>query len=279
MDALIFDLDDTLVADEVAATTAFLRTCLYAQSHYGINLPGFQTIIREVSRNYWYHSPARDFCVKVGISSWEGLWADFSGNGENLEILRQWAPTYRKLTWLTTLQRFSINDEDFALKLAEKYQSVREELYVVYRDVEPALESLKGHFKLGLLTNGVPNLQLRKIAETGLGKYFDAVVVSGDLGIGKPDKRIFEWMLSRLHVRPDSAMMIGDSLKSDVAGAQSAGLKAAWLNRLDEEPGEADAPDIVLKNLYGLRKIVEREISLASNSIPDPIPDPGSVSR
>src|SRR5512141_1947307 len=115
MDAIIFDLDDTLVADEVAASTAFLKTCLFAQAHYGMNLPGFQNTIQRVCRDYWHQSPAREYCVRVGISSWEGLWASFSGPGQNLAALRQWAPTYRKLSWQTTLKAFNIDDEPFAL--------------------------------------------------------------------------------------------------------------------------------------------------------------------
>ena len=98
MEALIFALDDTLVADEVSATTAFLKTCLFAQAHYGINLPGFQPTIREVCRSYWYQSPVREYCQRIGISSWEGLWAEFKGADENLKILRDWAPIYRKLS-------------------------------------------------------------------------------------------------------------------------------------------------------------------------------------
>jgi len=259
MDALIFDLDDTLVADEISATTAFLKTCLYAQSYSGMNLPGFQATIREVCRGYWYKSPAREFCVQVGISSWEGLWASFAGADKNLKTLRQWAPTYRKLSWLMTLKKFNIDDEAFALQLAEKYISARDELHIVYHDVEPALESLRTQYRLGLLTNGAPDLQWKKIEATGLDEFFDVIVVSGEYGIGKPDKRIFDKMLSLLNVAPESALMVGDSLKSDVAGARAIGMQAVWLNRMDESPDEAFTPELVVKDLYELRRLLERE--------------------
>jgi putative hydrolase of the HAD superfamily len=249
MEALIFDLDDTLVADEVSATSAFLKTCLYAQAHYGINLPGFHATIREICRSYWHQSPAREYCLRVGISSWEGLWAEFDGADENLRILRNWAPIYRKLSWLTTLQRFGIDDEAFALKLADKYIVSRRELHVIYRDVVPALEAFKSRYRLGLLTNGAPDLQRRKIAGAGIGKYFDAVVVSGEVGIGKPDTRVFEMLLSRLNVAPESALMVGDSLKSDIQGAHAVGMKAAWVNRSGKAPDSSIIPDFVVNDL------------------------------
>jgi len=249
MEALIFDLDDTLIADEVSATTAFLKTCLFAQTHFGINFPGFQATVREVCRSYWHQSPAREYCIRVGISSWEGLWAEFDGEDENLRILRNWAPAYRKLSWFTTLQKFGIDDEAFALKLAEKYILSRQELHVVYRDVVPALEIFKSRYRLGLLTNGSPDLQRRKIEGAGIGEYFDGIVVSGEVGIGKPDARVFEMLLSRLKVAPESALMIGDSLESDIQGAHAVGMKAAWVNRLGQISGSYNFPDIEVNNL------------------------------
>jgi putative hydrolase of the HAD superfamily len=258
MDALIFDLDETLVADEVSASTAFLKTCLFAQAHYGISMPGFQATIREVCRDLWHHSPAREYCVRIGIGSWEGLWAEFSGVDENLRILREWAPIYRKLSWSTTLKRFGIDDETFAVEMAYKYILTRRELNIVYRDVLPTLESFKNHYRMGLITNGAPDLQRRKIKEAGLGKYFDAIVISGDVGIGKPDALIFEKALTLLDVYPDSALVIGDSLKSDIQGAHNCGMKAAWVNRSENAADYPIIPDFTVRGLDELGEVLRQ---------------------
>jgi putative hydrolase of the HAD superfamily len=258
--ALIFDLDDTLVADGASAATAFHKTGLFAQTHYGRNLVGFYDTVREVCRGYWYQSPARAYCIEVGISSWEGLWADFTGNDENLRILREWAPTYRKLTWTTVLQKFGISDEAFALTLAEFYVQKRAELHLVYGDVVPTLEALKSHYRLGLLTNGAPDLQRRKIEGAGLGKYFDAIVVSGEVGIGKPDGRVFDLVLSRLGAKPGDTIMIGDSLKSDIQGAHICGIKAVWMNRQGKAPEESFIPDYEVPDLIELLPAIEHGI-------------------
>jgi putative hydrolase of the HAD superfamily len=58
-----------------------------------------------------------------------------------------------------------------------------------------------------------------------------AVVVSGELGIGKPDARVLAAALTALGVGPDGATMVGDSPERDVAGARAAGLAAVWINR------------------------------------------------
>ena len=258
MKALIFDLGETLVADEVTATTAFLKTCLFAQAHYDISLTGFQAIIRATCRSFWCQSPAREYCTQIGISPWDGLWAEFTGDDENLRILREWAPTYRRLSWFTALQKFGIEDEPFALKLAERYILSRQELHVVYRDVLPTLKRYKLRYRMGLLTNGVPDLQRRKIKGTGLGRFFDEIIVSGEFGIGKPDRKIFERMLSRFDVKPDSVLVVGDSLKSDVQGAHEVGMKAIWVNRSEEAPDDSIVPDFTVNCLDQLNEIINQ---------------------
>jgi putative hydrolase of the HAD superfamily len=258
MHALIFDLDDTLIIDEVAETTAILKTCLYAQIHYQMNLPGFQTAIRKISQAAWQQSPGAEFCVAAGIPALEGLWARFTGAGRHLSILRDWAPHYRLSCWQLTLERFGIDDKAFASRLADHFMACRAGLQILFHDVEANLAYLRKYYRLGLLTNGTPDLQWMKIKETGLEKYFDAVVISGEFGVGKPDPRIFEWILSMLDVSAQDTLMIGNNLHSDIAGAKTAGIPAAWLNRLDESPAGSMKADIVLHDLYQLRGLLDQ---------------------
>ncbi len=257
MDAIIFDLDDTLVVDEVSAQTAFLKTCLFAQAHYGASFPGFYSTIRETCRYFWYASPAREYCLRVGVSSWEGLWAEFSGTDENLAILHEWAPTYRKLSWLTTLQKFGRDDEEFALEMAQEYIDVRRQLHILYPDVLPALEELGNRYRLGLITNGLPDLQMTKIQGAGLDNYFDEIIISGELGTGKPDASIFREMLNRLEIKADAAVMVGDSLQADIQGAQAAGMNTIWVNRTGQPTEAAVFPDFTVNSLSSLPEILQ----------------------
>ena len=87
--ALIFDLDDTLVNELASVNSAFLAACRLGEERYGVPPDDLHAAIRETCREFWYNSPARAYCLNVGISSWEGLWARFEGDEENLKILRQ----------------------------------------------------------------------------------------------------------------------------------------------------------------------------------------------
>ena len=90
---------------------------------------------------------------------------------------------------------------------------------------------------LALVTNGASCLQREKLVGSGLAEAdFDAIVISGDLGSGKPGREIFAHTLELLGVGADRALMVGDSLERDVEGAEAAGIRGIWLNRGGERP-------------------------------------------
>ena len=253
MEAIVFDMDDTLVIEEASAADAFLETCRLAEERFGINTKELHVIIRETCRKLWHESPARAYCLEIGISSWEGLWARFEGDDPNLKILREWGPSYRLDSWHNSLRKCGIDDIEFATQLANAFVINRRKRHVLYDDVELCLDEFSKLYRLGLLSNGAPDLQREKIEGTGIGRYFAEVVISGEVGYGKPDRRIYELILSRLVVRPEQAMMIGNSLKSDIKGAQAIGMKAAWLNRNGMSRDESTVPDLEAPNLRELR--------------------------
>jgi putative hydrolase of the HAD superfamily len=256
--ALIFDLDDTLVVEEASAEAAFLATCERARARYGIEPHRLHAAVRENCRRLWHAAPARPYCVEIGISSWEALWARFEGRDENLRVLRAWAPSYRRDSWQAALQSLGIHDPDFALELAEAYPVHRRRLHIVYEDVRPTLEHCRRFLRLALLTNGAPDLQREKIAGAGIAAYFDEIVISGEVGCGKPNRRIYEILLSRLGTAPHETLMIGNSLHSDVQGAQAVGMEAVWVNR-SGGPNDTDIrPDLEMAGLEGLQRILTR---------------------
>ena len=254
--ALIFDLDDTLVVEEASAETALLQTCELAQKRFGIEPQALHTTLRQTCRRLWHQSPVRAYGVDIGVSSWEALWARFEGDNENLRILRDWAPFYRQHSWHEALVAHGVTDAEFASELAETFPIHRRKLHVVYDDVRSALDHLRTRFRLGLLTNGAPDLQREKIAGAGIGGYFDPIVVSGDLGFGKPDPRIFHEILSRAGVTSNEAIMVGNSLHSDIQGAHAAGMKAVWVNRAGTPRDDDIVPDWEVGDLTTLRRLL-----------------------
>jgi len=100
-----------------------------------------------------------------------------------------------------------------------------------YPEVPGVLARLRaGGARLAVVSNW--DVSLHDVLErTGLRALVDAVVISAELGVAKPDPAIFRAALDRLGVGPDGALHVGDSLEDDVAGARAAGLEAVLVAR------------------------------------------------
>jgi putative hydrolase of the HAD superfamily len=241
--ALLFDLDETLVLEEPAAVAAFEAT---AQTVPDVDTARLAVAARSHARTLWYAAPTHPYCKAIGISSWEGLWCRFEGDHEPMTALRAWAPTYRREAWANALADQGIDDPELAAELGERFGVERRARHHTFPDVPAALAALTG--PMVIVTNGASCLQREKLAASGLGPRFDAVVVSGDLGVRKPDASVFRHALGL--VGADHGVMIGDSLASDIDGALGAGLDAVWINRFGDGPGRDGVPEIA--DLSGL---------------------------
>lgn len=251
-EAILFDLDDTLVVEESSVEEAFLATSAHVYQRYELAPQIFTRSIREHARRIWQASPTITYCRTIGISSWEGLWARFLGNDPNMKALREWAPVYRRDAWSSALAEHGVNDISFGEELATIFQDERRSRHIPFPDSEPVLKELRAGYGLGLVSNGVPDLQREKIEGANLAHYFNSITISGEVGVGKPDPRIFEAAMQKLDVEPEAALMVGNSLKRDIAGARQAGLRAVWVNRLGFEPGDDVKPVIEVKSLFEL---------------------------
>jgi putative hydrolase of the HAD superfamily len=104
--------------------------------------------------------------------------------------------------------------------------------WIAYPDVAPCLEALvRSGLRLGIITNGDSVQQRDKIEALGLTSMFAAVVTVTDLGIAKPDPRIFRHAAERLGVPPQRCVFVGDLRDTDALGAAAVGMKGVWLNR------------------------------------------------
>jgi putative hydrolase of the HAD superfamily len=256
LDTLIFDLDDTLVIEEASAEAAFIETGERAQVRYGMDPQILHRTVRDACRELWYAFPSHPYCKRIGISSWEGMWAEFIGPDPELKPLREWAPTYRAASWQAALQRHGIDDPKLAAEMAELFPGLRRQKHQVFADTRKTLEQLSRGYSLGLLTNGAADLQRRKIAGAGIGEYFDEVGISGETGFAKPDPRAFELLLSRLGSTAERSIMIGDRLSTDIQGAQAAGMRAVWVNRSRKERDSPAIPDWEISSLEEIGSIL-----------------------
>jgi HAD superfamily hydrolase (TIGR01549 family) len=120
-----------------------------------------------------------------------------------------------------------------APELAARYRSGYER---AWRAVPGALDLAAAIRRAGLpiavVTNNILSEQRAKMAICGLDAYVDALITSEEIGVTKPDVRIFEAALSRCGAQPHEAVMIGDAWHTDILGARAAGIRPIWLNRL-----------------------------------------------
>lgn len=134
----------------------------------------------------------------------------------------------------------------------------------VFPDVPEVLPQLREKgFKLGLITNGFQPMAMRdrEMAHYGILDYLpECRFSSADLGILKPDKRIFLKALDCLKVKPEEAVYVGDSIYNDVMGAKNAGIKGVWRPRKAGAQSSAVwvKPDGVITTLHDLLPLLEK---------------------
>jgi YjjG family noncanonical pyrimidine nucleotidase len=106
------------------------------------------------------------------------------------------------------------------------------------------LQQVKERARVAIVSNNLLDEQRDKLRECGLDGWIDALVVSEEAGVSKPDPYIFRLALDRLGCLSSEAVMIGDSWAADVVGAHAAGIRAIWFNPRGQ-PRPDDRPDVI----------------------------------
>lgn len=129
---------------------------------------------------------------------------------------------------------------------------------------EDALNELAEVATLAVVSNGVERVQLGRLEASGLGRFFDGVFVSGRVGASKPNRRIFDVALSTLGVEnKERVLVVGDSLKADIAGGNNAGLATCWCNFENAPlPENAPKPTHIVHGFEELMRVVMEEEEL-----------------
>ncbi|ALX48882.1 HAD family hydrolase [Lentibacillus amyloliquefaciens] len=256
--AIMFDLDDTLIWDEKSVDEAFKKACRLAEQKAGVNPEKLEERIRKNAQKLFAAYDTYEFAEMIGISPFEGLWAEFNDESDSLRSLKEIAPEYRKKTWTSSLKEAGVDDPQLVTELAETFQAERRKSQFVFEETFDVLNELKGKYQLLMLTNGSPDLQQTKLRITPeLKPYFEHIVISGAFGKGKPDPSIFDHALELLSVEKDEVLMVGDNPSSDILGASRAGIQSVWINHHKYDPGEIN-PDYEIARLSGVLDVVGR---------------------
>lgn len=254
--ALLFDLDDTLIPDESASEATFLAACAPVADRYGLDPAAVAQTAGACARRLWHASDHNDYCQSIGISSWEGLWAEFTGDAPDLQRLHAWAPAYRREAWTRALAQHGVDDPDYAVALADRFRRERRQRNAMFPDAAQLLPQFARRLPLAVVTNGVPDLQHFKIDASGVRPYFQSIVVSGEIGIGKPHPAPMQRALQQLNCDPAHAAMVGNNLSSDIAGALNTGVHAIWLSRDNSPPTGDICPEAVIASLSELPALI-----------------------
>ena len=196
--AVLFDLDHTLLDSDASEAHAFERALTSAGvADAGRHLPAYQAINL-------------------------ALWAQV----ERGELTPAQLRTARFAQMIETTGIVAVPDA-----LADAFASglgAHGELYPGARDLLDALAAAP--IAMALVTNGISEVQRARIDRLDLARYFDVIAISSELGTSKPAPAIFELALTGLGADRSHAVMIGDSLTSDMQGGRNAGIATCWYN-------------------------------------------------
>jgi putative hydrolase of the HAD superfamily len=226
--AVVFDVDGTLV-DHLGAQRAGLEK-LYAMLEEAQRVPvdEFVAIWRREADRYWelYQERKITFIQQRLLR----VKAVFDSLGE----------------WAT---------DERAMIVFRMYLAEYEGSWKLYDDVLPCLDSLSA-YRLAVISNGDSGQQRRKLERTGIASRFDSVVISGDLGVYKPDPEIFERSLQELGVSAKEAIYVGDHLEADALGAREAGILGIWLARAGYVGDPTDLLVPIVSSLSQVSKVI-----------------------
>lgn len=194
---LLFDLDGTLFDFDAAEHAAFQKTCEAFGLPYSSELMKTYTQINE---SYWK-------CFEEGkVTQAELAVRRFADLHDYLHIKGDAEQT----------NRF--------------YRHTLGESSQIFPNAMPVCRKLSNSYTLAFITNGIADVQHRRLSASPLMKLTDHIFISEAIGSQKPQKQYFDYVYEKLKIQPSQALVIGDSLTSDILGAQNANTDSCWYN-------------------------------------------------
>ena len=128
----------------------------------------------------------------------------------------------------------------------------------LYNGTRETIETLAGRASLALVTNGLSEVQRGRVERLDIGRHFDAIVISAEVGTAKPGTDIFDIVFEQLgSPQKESALMVGDSLTSDVRGGTNYGIDTCWFNPQIKKPQASDKVTHEIRQLDELLLFVD----------------------
>ncbi len=147
-------------------------------------------------------------------------------------------------------------DMEFLSRLNQRYLNVLAEQKCLVPGAIELLDylTLKG-YSLYILSNGFAEVQHRKLESGGIGHYFKRLILSDEIGITKPDRRIFDYALRVIGADAADVLIVGDNYDADIMGAKNAGWATVYFNR-DNLAIPGEQPDYMVTSLSQVMSIL-----------------------
>lgn len=222
---LFLDMDDTILDFHKAEAVAIRKTL----AAFGVE-PTEAVCARYSQINDWH---------------WKAL--------ERKEITREQVLTGR---FETLFQELGVQAD--AQECAGIYmQNLSEGAYIL-PGAEEALAVLQKNYKLYLASNGTASVQRERIARSGIEKYFLDIFISQEMGANKPAPEFFAPCFGKIPgFQKNRAMIVGDSLTSDILGGKNAGIATCWYNPAEKPQNPDILPDYEIRKLSDLLPLLE----------------------
>ncbi|HHD2753195.1 TPA: YjjG family noncanonical pyrimidine nucleotidase [Clostridium perfringens] len=224
-EVIIFDADETLFDFKKSEREAFKNTMLKFDIEYDEN----------------YH-------LKIYNEINTGIWKEFEQGlitQEKLKIER-----FKRLSDKLNIKFDEIN-------FAKSYMEHLADASFLFDESIDLIENLNKSYKLSIVTNGLTSVQDKRIRKSTIAKYFDAIVISEEILIAKPDPKIFEHTLKHINFYDKSkVLMVGDSLTSDIQGGINFGIDTCWYNPNKIENKTSITPTYEISSFEELKSLL-----------------------
>ena len=224
---LLFDADGTLFDYDVAEKTALAATFA------AFSLP--------------YTDDVLDIYREINDQMWQAF--------ELGEITQKDLKTER---FRRLLESVGVNDDLAPDDFSHRYLHNLGNCAFLIPDAERVLGALSEKVHLALITNGLKKVQRSRLAQSTIGHYFEAILISEELGVAKPHPGIFDAAFAAMgNPGKDRVLIIGDSLSSDIKGGNAYGIATCWFNPQGNPRSTAYRIDYEIQSLEQILDIVE----------------------
>jgi putative hydrolase of the HAD superfamily len=225
---IILDLDDTILDYSAPAERVWTELYPVFARKAGVPVEQLQRAVDESRRWYW-SDPDR-----------------FREGRLNLQRAR-------RIFVRAGFEKLGLRNRSLADEMADTFSRERE---LAIRPLAGAIEALEilqaGGAAMALLTNGEESVQRAKITRFGLDRFFRAILIESETGVGKPDPRAHQAALAALGASPEQTWMVGDDLEFDIRPAKALGMRAAWIT--DPAKGKKSPADVTVSSILRLVK-------------------------